>query len=151
MPPLIYSVNLILCETVIQGSDGVLTPVRIVDQFSYTPIPEVPVESQAVSISVLAMVKTNPTPSEQASKFQFKLLRPNGEESALTEPQMIEPDLPPKLEDDIQPLGGFNIMLNIGVKPAYQGVYVLKFMMDDEEISRAQFILIRRAPKLAQK
>ncbi|HVW85724.1 MAG TPA: hypothetical protein VHB50_13640 [Bryobacteraceae bacterium] len=135
------SINLLVCERVLTEQDSVVSAIRIVDVFWVgDPPADVPVERTAVIMNMLAMGRFKPGAPGAKHSMQFKLIRPNGEESPLLDAAeiMIEPKV------DGAP-AAFTHAISVGVIPRVMGVHYAAFVLDGIEVARSSFTLLRKA------
>lgn len=137
--PDLDSVNLIVCERVLAELDSVVSAIRIVDLFWVGEAPpDVPIERTAVKISFLGMARFKLGAPTIKCSFQFKLIRPNGEESLLLDP--FELEVGPTVDGTP---AAVTHMINVGVVPRVLGLHYAAFIFDGVEIARTSFTLLR--------
>lgn len=133
----IYS-SLVLCEKVLQESDGVVSAVRIVDIFyvSQTGI-EVPPEHRAVLMQMFFQAKFPATAAVgEEHAVELILERPNGESGNVATSDAVR--LVPSKVDGPK---GISVVARFGVIPRQMGTHYLVILLDGKEVQRAPFTL----------
>jgi len=130
--------SIVICERVLNEVDGVLSAIRIADLFFFSIHPQIPIEQQAVPISAVVSVRVLEIDDLDHS-VQLKLIRPNGEESAVGEPVKV------KISQKFSGApGGINSIANLGIVPKQMGQHRLVVIFDDEEVAETIFTLLPR-------
>ena|ERR1700722_10273887 len=128
-------INAFICEKVLFEQDQVLSAIRIVEIFSVPINPEVSLEKQGVLMMVLASGRV-PMEDDSEHILELVLIRPDGQTTPIGEPirtayPLSNPSFP----------RGFNIAVQVGVKPTQMGLHHIAVSFDGEEVRRIPFIL----------
>jgi hypothetical protein len=128
--------SIVVCERILNEVDGVSSAIRIADAFSLQFIGQKPSqEIPAVPLSALVSIRLLEY-DELDHSTQIILIRPNGEETPLSDPiigKIIQriPNVP----------GGLNYAIQIGVMAKQWGLHRFKVLFDGEEIAETIFTL----------
>jgi uncharacterized protein DUF6941 len=134
MPQKLLAANVIICETVLDQKDEVMSAIRIVDLMTLRIIPELPIEKQTVQLSGLVMVKSR-IGDDGEHHIQVDLVRPNGEVTKLLERSCVATSILP------QTPGGANFILQVALVPRQMGTHYFRLSVDGEEVTTAPFTL----------
>lgn len=138
----VLSANCIICERALKEADNVLSAIRIVDLF-YTAIStEIPVEQQAVPMTIIANVRftSDDTANHTA---ELNIVRPDGEEKRVT--ILSDAPVPPGAPFEEFPKL-LVIFAQLGVSPKQFGLHQVVVVLDGAEVARTQFTLVERQP-----
>jgi hypothetical protein len=129
-------VSAFICERVLREEGGITSAIRIVDIFF---VPEDAPEYFAVSFWVVISLKTMPVPDVEVN-VGTSLIRTSGERERLAEPTAYrllsynnDPSIP----------GGFNLLMQLTVKPKNMGTCYVEVDIDGEALVRVPFTLRR--------
>jgi hypothetical protein len=139
-PSDLISTSAVTCENVLMESDGVMSAIRLVDIFFFVKIPELPIEKQAVLMRVLVMCKFRPGADPIDHAIQLFLIRPDGETTAMGEPQKGNPISTKYPEAP----GGVVMIAQVGIIPKQEGTHYVKVLVDGEEKTRIPVTLLER-------
>jgi hypothetical protein len=136
MPSGLISINAFICEKILVEQDQVMSAIRMVEVFSVSINPDLPLDKQGTLMMVYIAGRV---PAEDNSEHQLDivLVRPNGETKPIGDP--IRSVFPPSGQPGFQK--GFNIGLQLGVAPTQMGVHHFSIKFDGEEVRRIPFIL----------
>ncbi|MCU1326635.1 MAG: hypothetical protein JWN34_2005 [Bryobacterales bacterium] len=134
IPKYLMSVNLLICEKVLQEGDGVLSAIRIVDVF------DVPADAngkpkQPGVVRMYACVFLRGMPGNHQGKLDLALKGPSGASKSIADfPIALETpaDMP-----DSHPGATFNIQLNL--IPTFFGNQTLIVSVDGVEVAKTVF------------
>lgn len=121
----------VFCDTIVQGADGALSAIRIVDQVGVTipanAPPDMPSESQRLPVVIwtLLMFRSGSAPGEH--EVRLTIQSPSGKRT---------PGLTKKVVFTDSPNGGANIKLQLGLAIAEGGLYMVDVIIDGKVITR---------------
>lgn len=139
MPSKLTSVSAFLCEKILMEADGVLSAIRLVELFNFTPASDVPLEKQGPTMVLYVNGKLPPGDNDEHIVELF-LLRPNGETTALEGPPRT------KMASTFAGFpGGFAIGLQLTVPATQMGLHHFIVKFDGEEVRRLPFMLSQLA------
>jgi hypothetical protein len=134
----LISAKILICEKALQEPDGVISAIRMVDVFYFTPRAALPIDQQAVAMVMVASGQVV-VGDEAEHDLEFYLVRPDGERKLLGDPTKM----PFKSTIPGAP-AGFAMIANIGVVPKQMGTHYFALLFDNEEVARAPFTLVER-------
>ena len=128
------STNLLICEKAL-NEDGILSAIRIVDVFFFSPIPDLPADKQAIGVTIIVITKFPPDDTTEHS-FELKLVRPDGKTVTMGESRNLKiaskfPGLP----------AGFNVVVEAAIKVEQYGTHHVVLWIDEKEEARIPFTL----------
>jgi len=145
MPVDLISASVLIFEKVLTEKDEVLSAVRIVEVFYFTPIPDVPLNRQTIQMSILATARAAPSEDDSQHSIELNLIRPDGTVKALG------PPVPVGFKAKMSTVpGGFGLVAPMGVVPSQMGTHYISLLLDGKEIARTPFTLLERAAEPAQ-
>lgn len=121
----------VLCERVLHEGDGVLSAIRIVDQFS---VKDAPADSPPLLVSLLVMVKPRGDEREEHT-LHLTMTHPSGDEKPLK--------LDPVTLNLSGGAGGASFISKIGLPTQEAGLYYVNVLIGEERITRVPFKLLR--------
>jgi len=131
----IISASALTCEKILREEDGVISAIRIVDLFTVSINPNIPIEQQPVQMSLLIRVMLAPNDSGD-HRLSVKLVRPDGEVAELGTlfAGKIETQYPGT------PIG---LTLNAGLQivPRQEGTHYAIAVLDGDEVVKTGFTL----------
>jgi hypothetical protein len=130
------SADCLVCERVLQETDSVFTIIRVVNLFTLTPFPGIPIESLPASLCFFANVQFS---SDDESKHTISLIviRPSGDENekpALTD-QQIPVGKIPEMPRSVA------LIARMSVAAKELGIHQIVLKVDGREVARTQFFL----------
>lgn len=146
----LISLNVILCEKVLQEKDNTYTAVRITDVFYFRRDPRISLTSQSIPMCILVLGKTEPEDTTEHS-VQLILQRPDGNRTLMGEP--LRAVFEARLAEEGQLMlaegskasdiiGGFSIRAEINVIPSQVGRHDVLVLLDDQVIAKAPFTIL---------
>lgn len=151
----LISVNVILCEKVLQEEDHVYSAIRIVDVFYFRRNPLAPAEMPLIPMNVLVMGKSEPEDNIEHS-VQLILMRPDEQPTPVGGPLKAVFESKTKAEhllangslaSDV--VGGFSIRADISVVPRQVGRHQFIVYLDDEVVAKVPFTILELKPELS--
>jgi hypothetical protein len=135
LPPVLQTLGLFLCEKILQEKDDVLTYIRNVELFNVVIVPEVPIERQGPTMTVVIIGKVRPNDTTEHT-VQLHLIRPSGETKIVgDEVKAVFTSRLPEYP------GGFNIVQQMTVSAKEMGLHYMAVLFDGEEVARTPFML----------
>lgn len=137
--------NALACEKLLTEDSGLMSAIRIADVFYYTPAPpelNLPLKHQAIPIALFAAGRV-PIHDTSNHRIEIKLVRPDGDVKSLG--VLHDGPILPKIEG--LP-AGFNLNVQATVIPEQMGFHYFSVLIDDVEVARASFTLVRREAPL---
>jgi hypothetical protein len=139
------SADCLVCERVLQEADGVFTIIRVVNIFTLTPLPGIPVEALPASLCFFASVRFS-SDDESKHTISLKVIRPSGEEKE--QPALTDQQIPvgkiPEMPRSVA------LLARMGVAPKEFGIHQIVLIVDGSEVARAQFVLAKSSVTLPQ-
>lgn len=130
---------ILICEKLMQEKDNVYSAIRLADIFYYgEPIKELPLDKQAVAISVLTHFKV-PSDDDEGHAVVLELVRPSGERTKIFNLENLEHNKGERKAPGSP--RGFSIALQLGVIAKEMGVHEVVLSVDGEEQARTWFTL----------
>jgi hypothetical protein len=144
----IVSLNLLLCEKVLREQDGVLSAIRIVDEFRVHPLPagfpsDLPPAIYSIPFVVFLAAKFQ-TEGETETTIELALSRPDGEVVPLTEAKKSVLLRPATSRFPGAPIG-VNLIFEMGVIPKMMGNHYISAIINSQVVARTPFTLIADA------
>ena len=147
MPPSLISVNLLICEKILAEGDGVLSAIRLVDLFYFTPQADTPIEKQVASMNLLAMGKF-PVDDDADHVLEVQVIRPDGTIRDIgSGPDTVSKSLVSAKIPDAP--WGFNIVAPLVITASQLGLHYAILKIDGQEVARAVFTLTLRESPVA--
>ena len=142
---------ILIAEKILSEADTVPSAIRLVDVFSYGPLPPTlppGLPQPAVQMALLFIAKFPPKSSDRMHHVaEIRLLRPNGEITTIGEPYrfvLADPAIP-EAPDSLN-----LIVPQLGVLIKQQGVHYFTVSLDGVEVARTPFTLRENPPAPAQ-
>jgi len=130
----------VVCERVLQEKDGVLSLIRIVDQFIITATGKEPPDQLPEGVAPLTIVMSW-TGGLGTHEAAFNIVSPGGE----TQPS------PRSWSFNLDALsGGHNIIVKLPVKVKKAGVYWIEFLLNGQVKSRIPFQVLYKREQLRE-
>jgi hypothetical protein len=141
MPFTPLSTAVLVCEKILHETDNVVSAIRIIDLFQ---IPEQSPEGSRVSAQLFVQIRC--APFSETYPLSVLLDKPGGISEQLLA-QEIGP-ITPHPSDPTVPVG-MVIAAQLSVRASLRGTYIVRLIIDQQEIARAHFTLLPRASPAA--
>jgi hypothetical protein len=134
----------LICEKVLQESDGVISAIRLVDTlyfgFVLAPGAVVPDPPPPIQVSFTALVIVKAGDALGSQKIRIAIVNPRG--APVGEPAVFEPYFE-------QPESGANFVVNVGLQTNELGRYWLEVYSgsDAKPLARTPFRIVPQPPK----
>lgn len=136
MPPSLVSIAAIVCESILQDKEGIITAFRIVDVFKFPPVEDLPIQYQRLGMTLLIVGKLIPG-DRVDHHITIKVINPRGEAKAVGENIQVPKS---ELKYPSSPVG-FNVIVNTAMR-AKAGLYYFAIFFDGEEVTRTPITLV---------
>ena len=144
----LISLNVILCENILQETDQTYSAIRITDVFYLKRSTGNPTVVEPIKLNILAMGKTYPDDKVEHSA-QLIMVFPDGERSPMGEPllaifeaQYDETSILAEGSNASDIAGGFSIRAEFTVFPKKVGMYQIAVLIDGEPAARVPFTIL---------
>lgn len=134
-PKLLTSITAFACERILQEADGVVTAIRIVDLFRVPIANDIPIEKQAVGMS-LYIRGTLERDDGIDHRVAISVIRPDGQ-AGLPE-DIFKGRIATKFRDAPP---GFNVAVQFGIIPKQFGTHHIAVVFDGETVFKLPITL----------
>lgn len=126
----------VFCDTIVQGSDGALSAIRIIDQIN-AAIPssaprDMPSESLRLPVVIWTLLMFKSGSAKGEHELRLAIQSPSGKNP---------PGLKQKIEFSDSPNGGVNLKLQLGLAISEGGLYMVDVILDGKRITRMPLVV----------
>ena len=121
----------VFCDNILQGADGALSAIRIVDKVSVAVPPNAPANTPSestklqVAISTLLMFKSGSAKGEH--EVHLAIHSPSGKRASALKHKLVFGD---------RPNGGANLKIQLSLAIAEGGLYMVDVLLDGKRVTR---------------
>jgi len=139
------SADCLVCERVLQEADGVSTIIRVVNMFTATPLPGIPIEAIPAPICFFATVRFS-SDDESKHTITLTLIRPSGDENE--RPVLTDQQIPAGKIPEMPRSAILIVRMPVAVKEF--GIHQIVLKVDGNEVARTHFVLAKSPETLPQ-
>ena len=126
----------VFCDNILQGADGALSAIRIVDQvnaaISSNAPPDIPSESRKLPVAIWTLLMFKSGSAKGEHEIRLTVHSPSGKRT---------PGLKQKVVFSDGPSGGANLKLHLGLAIAECGQYIVDVLLDGKRITRMPLVI----------